>query len=118
MLSSTFNDRITLVWNIKNIDEPTKSDIVKYIDHGFWKIDSYLDGILSRTSKNIILHINLEKKWKDYVDGSLLFDLPDFIQDVSVSLTDQDHESLPHVVAELFDKAKHALGKALERLKH
>ena len=55
-------DRIQIIWDIKNIDEPTKANITEYIDHGFGKIDSYLKTVLSKTDANIKFKVLLEKK--------------------------------------------------------
>lgn len=55
-------DRIQIIWDIKNIDEPTKSSIADYINHGFGKIDSYLQTVFKKTDSNIILKVQLEKK--------------------------------------------------------
>ena len=60
-----FFDQINLIRDIKNIDEPTKSSIVNYIEHGFGKIDGYLKTFTSKSEASITLKIQLEKKGKN-----------------------------------------------------
>ena len=85
-------DRIQIIWDIKNIDEPTKSSIVEYVEHGFWKIDSYLKTVLSKTDESIILKVYLEKKGTDDYIGSFNFKFPGILDDFTVDIDEDTPE--------------------------
>lgn len=117
MLQSEFNDRIQIIWDIKNIDEPTKSSIIEYIDHGFGKIDRYLESVLLKVDDVIILKVKIEKKWKWNFVWSLHFDFPGWdVKDISVKIDENTpEESLPAIISELFDKAKSSLSRQIDK---
>lgn len=117
MLHPEITERVQIIRDIKNIDEPTKSSINDYINHGFGKIDTYLNIALKKTDANIKLKVQLEKKGnKNYV-GGLHFDFPGILNDFHVHIDeDTPEEWLVQAVADLFQKAKNALQKQVERL--
>ncbi len=110
-------DRIQIIWDIKNIDEPTKSSIVEYVEHGFWKIDSYLKTVLSKTDESIILKVYLEKKGTDDYIGSFNFKFPGILDDFTVDIDEDTPEKwIIQVITALFDKGKNVLQKKVEKL--
>ena len=110
-------DRIQIIWYIKNIDEPTKSSIVEYVEHGFWKIDSYLKTVLSKTDESIILKVYLEKKGTDDYIGSFNFKFPGILDDFTVDIDEDTPEKwIIQVITALFDKGKNVLQKKVEKL--
>lgn len=112
-----FFDQINLIRDIKNIDEPTKSSITNYINHGFGKIDWYLKTFTSKSDAPLTLKIQLEKKSKNNYIGSLFFHFPWVLKDIEVNIDENTPEEwIPQIVADLFDKAKHALGKQVDKL--
>ena len=110
-------DRIQIIWDIKNIDEPTKSSIVEYVEHGFWKIDSYLKTVLSKTDESIMLKVYLEKKGTDDYIGSFNFKFPGILDDFTVDIDEDTPEKwIIQVITALFDKGKNVLQKKVEKL--
>lgn len=110
-------DQISLIWDIKNIDEPTKSSINKYIQHGFGKIDGYLKTLTSKTASTIILKVQLEKKGKNNYVWSLFFDFPGVLKNIEVNIDENTPEEwIPQIVADLFDKTKNALSKQIDKM--
>lgn len=117
MNNSKVLDRIQIIWDIKNIDEPTKSSIAEYIDHGFGKIDSYLKTVLSKTDASIKFKIHLEKKGVDDFIWGFHFNFPGVLEDFSVKIDENTPEKgIIQAVSELFEKAKNALQKKVEKL--
>ena len=117
MNNSNVLDRIQIIWDIKNIDEPTKESIGEYIDHGFGKIDSYLKTVLGKTDANIKFKVHLEKKGNDDFIGGFHFNFPGVLEDFNVKIDENTPEKgLMQVVAGLFEKAKNALQKKVEKL--
>lgn len=110
-------EHVQIIWDIKNIDEPTKSSIEDYIEHGFGKIDSYLKRIIDKTEDNILVKVQLEKKGKWNFVWSLFFDFPGGdVKDIMVRIDENTpEEGLPHAISELFEKAKNALSKQIDR---
>ncbi len=110
-------ERVQIIWDIKNIDEPTKSSIEDYIEHGFGKIDSYLKRIVEKTEEKILVKVQLEKKGKWNFVWSLFFDFPGGdVKDIKVNIDENTPEEwLPQAVAELFEKTKSALMREIDR---
>ena len=117
MLHPDILDRIQIMWDIQNIDEPTKSDIINYINHGFWQIDSYLLPVLQKTDANIKLTVLLVKKGNDNYVWGLYFNFPGILDDFNVNIDENTPASgLPQAIASLFKKADNALQRKVDKL--
>jgi hypothetical protein len=57
-------ERILIIWDIKNIDDPTRSSISDYIYHGFGKIDSYLKIVFKKNWCNDKTQSTIRKEGK------------------------------------------------------
>lgn len=111
-------DYVEIVWNIKNIWDPTKESIEDYIKQWIWRVDSYLKTFIKRRPESKInVIINVEKTSNNMYIWSLGFDFPWVLQDFNVQIDHDTPESwLPQAIALLFDKAKSILSKEVERL--
>ena len=117
MLQSDLIEHVQIIRDIKNIDEPTKTSITDYINHGFGKIDGYLKTVIDKTDAAIKLKVQIEKKWNDNFIGGLYFDFPGILTDFHVKIDENTPESwVVHAISELFEKAKNALQKQVEKL--
>lgn len=117
MLQSDLIENVQIIWDIKNIDDPTKASIADYITHGFGKIDWYLKTVAQKTDALIKVKVQLEKKWNDNFIGGLYFDFPGVLNDFHVKIDENTPEEwVVHTVSELFDKAKNALQKQVDKL--
>lgn len=112
-----YADRIQIIWDIKNIDEPTKSSINDYIYHGFGKIDGYLKSFFEKSNDYLIIKVQIERKGKWNIIWSLFFDFPWVFKDIEARIDENTpEENLPQAVALLFEKAKNALSKQVDKL--
>ncbi len=117
MLQPDLIDHVQIIWDIKNIDEPTKSSITEYIAHGFGKIDRYLKPVLHKTSAMIKVKVTLEKKGENDFIGWIYFNFPGILDDFHVKIDENTpQEWLVNAVSELFKKAKNALEKRVNKL--
>lgn len=117
MLQSDLIEHVQIIRDIKNIDDPTKASIMDYINHGFGKIDGYLKTVIEKTDAAIKLKVQLEKKWNDNYIGGLYFNFPWVLDDFYVKIDENTpQEGLVNAVSELFDKAKNALQKQVDKL--
>ncbi|MFA7284985.1 MAG: hypothetical protein WC004_04165 [Candidatus Absconditabacterales bacterium] len=117
MLHSDLIEHVQIIRDIKNIDEPTKASIADYINHGFGKIDGYLKPVIDKTDAATKLKVQLEKKGNDNYIGGLHFNFPGVLDDFYVKIDENTPQAnLVNAVSELFEKAKNALQKQVDKL--
>lgn len=118
MENINIKDHVEIVWNIKNIDSPTKESIQEYVDQCFGRIDSYLKTFIKRRpDSKILVDVNVEKTSNNMYTWSMVFDFHWVFSDFSVQIDNDTPDSgLPQAVATLFDKAKAILAKEVDKL--